>query len=349
MKALLVTDLHFGARSDNSQFDSFFESFYSEVFFPFLDSSGINNVFILGDVFDRRKYINFNILKNCKRYFFDQLESRGVAVKIIAGNHDVYFKNTNEVNSLELLLCEYNNIEIFTTSTEISFDDQRILLVPWITVDNVDNTMNMLKNTSAAVCFGHFEISGFEMHRGEVIEHGLNPELFKGFDLVCSGHFHHRSQKGNITYLGNPYEITWSDYDDTRGFHVFDSNDLTLEFIPNPFRMFHKITYDDTKPIDMNLDKYSKKYVKLLVVNKTDYYKFDQYLDRLYSVNPYELKILEDFDEFTTADVDESVDVEDTMSLLGHYVDAIATDMDKSKIKSTLKSLYVEAQAAEKE
>lgn len=346
---LLLTDLHFGARSDSTHFDKFFETFYQATFFPYVDSLCITSVVLLGDIFDRRKYINFNILKNCKRYFFDELRNRGIKTTIIAGNHDVYFKNTNDVNSLSLLLCEYDNIEVHTNASEIQLDNTKILLVPWITHSNYADALTKINQTSATVCFGHFEIAGFQMHRGQVNDHGMDPKVFDKFDLVCSGHFHHRSSSGPIHYLGNPYEMTWADYDDPRGFHVFDTDTLELTFIENPNRMFYKIAYNDSMKQTFDYEQYEGKHVKVVVVEKNDYYSFDHFLDRLYKVNPLEVKIIEDFEEFESATVDEAVNVEDTVSLLGHYVDAIDTDMDKSKIKATLKSLYLEALTAEKE
>lgn len=349
MQTIILTDLHFGARSDSTHFDKFFETFYRDTFFPYVDSLGISSVVLLGDIFDRRKYINFNILKNCKRYFFDELKKRAIHTTIIAGNHDVYFKNTNDVNSLSLLLCEYDNIEIHTSSSETVLGNTRVLLVPWITNDNYSDALRQINDTSATVCFGHFEIAGFQMYRGQPNDHGLDKAIFDRFNLVCSGHFHHRSSEGPVHYLGNPYEITWADWDDPRGFHIFDTDTLELTFVENPHRMFHKITYDDTKKQKFDYAQYEGKHVKVVVLEKNDFYAFDQFLDSLYKVNPLEVKIIEDFEEFETATVDESVNVEDTVSLLGHYVEAIETDMDKNKIKATLKSLYIEALQADKE
>ena len=157
--------------------------------------------------------------------------------------------------------------------------------------------------------------------------------------------YHHRSNNGNIHYLGNPYELTWADFDDPRGFHLFDTNDLSLDFIQNPFNIFSKIYYDDTKDMGYTTEDFENKHIKLVVVNKTDYYKFDQFVDKIYKSNPLELKIIEDLSEFeSTALDDDEVNLEDTLSLLSHYVDNIETDADKDKIKTIMKTLYVEAQ-----
>lgn len=344
-KVALVTDTHFGARSDSVPFDKFFRKFYDETFFPEIDRRGIKTIFHLGDCFDRRKYINFNTLSSCRDYFFDAAKQRGVEVVMIVGNHDTFFKNTNNVNSPGLLLNDYNNVTAFSGPVEYSVGGTSILLMPWICTDNYNECMNAIKISNSQVLFGHFEIAGFQMYKGHENDEGFDPKLFEKFDLVCSGHFHHRSSKGNITYLGNPYEMTWADYDDARGFHIFDTDTRELEFIENPNHIFTKIYYDDTKDIGYGEEDFTDKHIKLIVVNKTDYYKFDQFVDSIYKANPLELKIVEDMSEFEAQALgDEPVDVEDTLTLLSQYVDAIETEADKDKIKTLMKTLYVEAQ-----
>lgn len=351
MKIALITDTHFGARSDSIPFDKFFKRFYDEVFFPTLEQKHITTVFHLGDVFDRRKYINFNILKSCREYFFDRLKDK--EVYILAGNHDTYFKNTNDVNSPDLLLKDYD-FHVIDKPTTITWDGvgTSILAMPWICSDNYAECMNAIDRSTAPVLFGHLELSGFVMHKGLANEHGMDPKVFDKFDLVCSGHFHHRSRSKNIQYLGNPYEMTWNDYDDPRGFHIFDTETLELEFIPNPFTMFDRLNYDDAvvDPDNIDVTQYAEKNVKLLVVNKTEFYKFDRLIDRLYKQNLLELKIIEDFSEFEADALgDEELNIEDTMSLLNSFVESTETDADKVRIKTLLKELYVEAQNKEDE
>jgi DNA repair exonuclease SbcCD nuclease subunit len=344
-KVALVTDTHFGARSDSVPFDKFFRKFYDETFFPEIDRREIKTIFHLGDCFDRRKYINFNTLSSCRDYFFDAAKQRGIEVVMIVGNHDTFFKNTNNVNSPGLLLNDYTNVTAYSGPVEYSVDGTSILLMPWICTDNYNECMNAIKISNSQVLFGHFEIAGFQMYKGHENDEGFDPKLFEKFDLVCSGHFHHRSSKGNITYLGNPYEMTWADYDDARGFHIFDTGTRELEFIENPNHTFTKIYYDDTKDIGYSDEDFADKHIKLIVVNKTDYYKFDQFVDSIYKANPLELKIVEDMSEFEAQALgDEPVDVEDTLTLLSQYVDAIETEADKDKIKTLMKTLYVEAQ-----
>jgi DNA repair exonuclease SbcCD nuclease subunit len=347
MRIALITDTHFGARSDSIPFDNFFAKFYTEVFFPHLEREGIKTIIHLGDVFDRRKFINYNTLKKCREYFFDRTAELGIDVHMIAGNHDTFFKNTNVVNSLDLLLREYGNVITYSDAEEIRLDGKNILLVPWICSGNYEETMGVVKNSNAQAVFGHFEFAGFQMYRGHTNDHGMGTAEFERFPLVCSGHFHHRSRIGNILYLGNTYEFTWSDYNDPRGYHLYDTETNEIEFYENPNKIFHKIYYDDdtTDPNTIDCSAFVGTCVRLVVVKKTDFYKFDRFVDKLYDCNLIELKIIEDFSEFESGVVEEeSMDIEDTMSVLSDFVDTVSTDLDKDKIKNLLRTLYVEAQ-----
>ena len=350
MRVALVTDTHFGARSDSIAFDSYFAKFYDETFFPHLVEHDIKTICHLGDIFDRRKYINFNTLQSCKRYFFDKARDLGIEVHMIPGNHDTYFKNTNDVNSPDLLLGEYNNITLYQEPTEIMLDREKVLFLPWICGENYDRTMAKIKESDAKTCFGHFEFAGYFLLPGMPNLHGMDTDAFSNFDLVVSGHFHHRHSRGNITYMGNPYEITWSDYKDPRGFAIYDTVERRLEYINNPNRIFHKIYYDDshfegTNDIS-NFDFTSivGGSVKLIVSKKTDFTRFDHFVDKLYSSNLIDLKIIEDFSEFEDEALGDDIDLEDTMTLLKEYVDVVETDLDKQRIKNLLQSLYIEAQ-----
>lgn len=347
MKVALITDQHFGARNDSLHFLDYYEKFYN-LFFMKLDDQNIDRVFILGDTFDRRKYVNFYSLQRSKEMFFDRLKARDIKVYMLVGNHDTYYKNTNDVNSPELMLSEYDNITIINDPQTIEVDGIKICMMPWICSDNYEASMNELKNTDATICMGHFEIQGFQMYRGAPAEEGLDPNVFKKFDMVFSGHYHHKSSRENIHYLGNPYELTWQDYDDQRGFHFFDLKTHNLEFCKNPYKMFHKIVYDDKKDDiqviqEKELSFFTSVYVKIVVINKTNPYLFDMFVNKLYQVNPIDITIAEDFTDIENIS-DEDIDqAEDTITILNKYVDNLTTDLDKTKLKSLFREVYVEA------
>lgn len=353
MKIAIVTDTHYGARGDSASFSNFFAKFYSDVFFPYLDEHNITTVLHLGDVFDRRKYINFASLKHCKEYFFDQLAKRSIKTHIIAGNHDTFFKNTNEVNSPNLLLGEYENIHTYSSPTEVEFEDVKILLMPWICSGNYAECMKALDNTKSQLVFGHFEINGFEMYKGSVNDGGFEPNIFSKFDMVLSGHFHHKSSRQNIHYLGTPYEITWSDYDDQKGFHIFDTETREITFVPNPLRMFYKVWYDDVNKtmeevIADDFNQYRESIVKVVVKNKANPYWFDLFIEKLEKCGVIDLQVVEDHLNLNLEDDTDIInEAEDTITILNKYVDQLELTADKVKLESLLRSLYNEAVSLE--
>lgn len=354
MKIAIITDQHFGARNDSIHFLDFYEKFYRDTFFPTLKENNIITLLILGDTFDRRKYVNFYSLKRTKDMFFDTLHQMGIEVHMLAGNHDTYFKNTNEVNSVNLLLREYDNINVIDSPQTIHLNygetTSDVCMIPWICPENYNNCMEEIKNTSATLCMGHFEIAGFAMYRGMPSEEGLSRELFRKFDMTFSGHYHHKSNADDIYYLGNPYELTWQDYNDPRGFHLFDLTNRELQFVQNPNRMFHRITYDDkqdtiTEITSKDLSEYTNTYVKVVVINKTNPYLFDKFMNNLYNVNPIDITIAEDFTDLNDGVVNDMVDqAEDTLTILNKYIDNVKEDsISNDKLKTIMKELYIEA------
>ena len=350
MKIALITDTHFGARNDNLNFNEYFYKFYDELFFPYLRENNITNVIHLGDVMDRRKYISYRIAKDFRERFLDQFD--GIQFHMLVGNHDTFYKNTNDVNSLqELVDGKYNNIKVYPAATEVDFDECKILFVPWINVNNMTHTIKMLKTSSAQICMGHLELSGFEMQKGMVMDHGWDKEEFSRFDTVRSGHYHHKSDDGQVFYLGTPYEIYWNDWDDPKGFHVFDTETRELERIVNPHKIFSKIYYDDSTMSYDNHDisQYKDKYVKLVVVNKKDLYQFDKFVDKLLQADCHDVKIVEDFSDLDASNVSDDIveNTQDTMTLLELYIDDLSVDLSKDRLKNTTRELYIEAQDLE--
>jgi len=345
LKVAIITDQHFGARNDSIAFLDFFEKFYTNVFFPTIIENNISTVLILGDTFDRRKYVNFYALQRSKEMFFDKLRENNIAVHMLAGNHDTYYKNTNDINSPDLLLKEYTNISVIDSPTTIDVGGINICMIPWICPENHQASLDEMKNTKAEICMGHFEIAGFAMYRGMESHEGLDKETFKKFDMVFSGHYHHKSDNGHIYYLGNPYELTWQDYKDPRGFHLYDLSSRELQFIGNPYIMFQRIEYDDKErePDDIDAIDLKDCYVKVVVTNKTDYYKFDKFVQKLYTKGCSDIKIIEDLSEFEDGEVGEEINLEDTLSVLSNYIDSIETDVDKEQVKTFMRTLYTEA------
>jgi len=342
MKIAIITDQHFGARKNSKHFHNYFLKFYEDIFFPTLEKEGITTVVDMGDTFDSRKGVDFSCLGWAKVNYFDRLRDMGCDLHTIVGNHTAYYKNTNQVNAIDLLLREYDNIKIYSEATEIKIDKLSVLLVPWINNENQESTLKLLKKTNCRVTMGHLEFKGFRIHRGYVMEQGTDCNLFKKFERVFSGHYHTRSSQDNIYYLGNPYEMYWNDLEDTRGFTIFDTETLELTPINNPYRMFYTIYYEDNNYQTFDTREYEDKIVKVIVRKKTNPRKFEKFIDKLYNSNVHELKVVENFQLQESEDF-EAYESEDTLSILNRYVEESEINLEKSRIQEVIQNIYQEA------
>jgi len=341
MKIAIITDQHLDGRKGNLAFWNYFQKFYDEIFFPTLEKEGVKVVFDLGDTFDNRKSMDFNTFHRVRENYFERL--RPYNVHMLLGNHCTYYKNTNRINSPELLLEQYDNIKIYSEPKEILMGKKVFLMLPWINKENQEDVFRRLETSEADICCGHLELTGFEVTPGMKMDHGMDPKLFHRFNRVWSGHFHHKSKNGNVQYLGNPYQMFWNDYKDTRGFHIYDTESDRLKFIKNPFEIFDKIFYDDTR-VDYNkqdVSDYKNKFIKLIVEEKRDYQMFETLVDRLYNVGVHDVKIVETLVEEDTADIE--ISSKDTLTLLNEYIDEVEMSVDKSDLKGLMRSLYIES------
>lgn len=351
MKIAFLNDTHCGIRNSSSIFLDNAELFYSDVFFPYLIENDIKQIVHLGDYFDNRKFINFQSLNRNRKMFLEKLREYGIKMDIILGNHDTYYKNTNDLNSLKELLGHYmDEVNIIHEPTTMNYDGLEIGLVPWINPENEADSIKFIEETPARYLGGHFEIVGFEMIKGVECAHGFDSALFDRFHHVYSGHFHVKSSKSNIHYLGSQLEFFWGDAHNNKYFHVLDTKTEELLPVQNPHTLFHRIYYDDANEdyTDYDLSQIENKFVKVVVLTKKDLFTFDRFIDRIQSCKIHELKIQEDFTEFVGERVDdENVLLEDTGTLLNSYVDGVQTELDKDRIKAEMYKLMTEAQTLE--
>ena len=342
MKIALITDQHLDGRKGSLPFWNYFQKFYDDIFFPTLEREGVSTIVDLGDTFDNRKSMDFNTFNRVNENYFKRLKD--YKVHMILGNHCTYYKNTNRINSPELLLEQYKNINIYASPEEITLGSKKFLMMPWINKENKEECLELIANSKADIMCGHLECDGFEVTPGMKFDGGFKVSDFKNFKRVWSGHFHHKSKHGNVQYLGNPYQMFWNDYKDTRGFHIYDTESDKLKFIKNPYEIFEKIFYDDAS-VDYNkqdVSDYKDKFIKLIVEEKRDYQMFETLVDRLYNVGVHDVKIVETLVDAEDID-DVELNVKDTLTLLSEYIDEIELAVDKTELKKLMQSLYIES------
>ena len=348
MKIALLNDTHCGIRNSADIFLDNAAKFYSDVFFPYVKEHNIKQIVHLGDYYDNRKAINIKALHHNRKHFLEPMRDFGMRMDIIPGNHDTYFKDTNDPNSLKELLGFFiNEIAIIEKPTVLSYDNLNLALVPWINKSNYEETMNFVRTCKADMLGGHLELSGFEMMRGHKNEHGMDPSPFKRFDMVFSGHFHTKSNIENIHYLGTQMEFYWNDCNDKKYFHVLDTDTRELTAVQNPHTLFKKIVYNDEKYVYDSVQDLTNKFVKVIVVNKNNPSMFEKFIDQIQDQDIHELKIAENFDDILTDVDDNKVSLEDTTTLLDSYIDAINTDLSRDRLKTDMRNLYNQAQALE--
>lgn len=355
-RVAIISDTHWGVRNDNVAFMDMSKRFLDDVFFPKLDRESITTIIHLGDLVDRRKHISYLTANRLRRDFLDRIAQRPTwRAHIMAGNHDTYYKNTNDINALtELVAGNYKNIDVYIDPEEVNVEGEQVLMLPWICADNRDQSMRMIDESRSRVCMGHLEIQGFEMFRGSVATHGENRRTFDKFDLTLSGHYHHRSSDGSITYVGSHGEFTWSDYDDDRGFHILDLKTQELTFVPNPYKMFTKVFYDDGELdidtlLQYDFDRHAGTMVKVVVKNKTNPYWFDTFCTRLDKAKPLGMQIVEDSLNLNLEDDADIVsEAESTIDIFMKHITQISTpNVNRGKLERLVMDLYSRAAVTE--
>jgi DNA repair exonuclease SbcCD nuclease subunit len=332
MKIAIVTDLHFGVRCNTKIGETIKNaqrSFYSNLFFPYLKKHNISHINILGDVFDHRKGPDTSTLTFANDVLFSNLKP--FKTNIIVGNHDTVFKNTINPNSLSILTNLHNVNLIDTPSTVDNID-----LIPWICEYNEGEITSFIKNSNSHFAMGHFDLKGFMMNKGvESLYDSRDKDFLYQYTKVLSGHFHTRSTSANIEYVGAPYEMNWNDYDDPRGFSIFDSNTGNVEYINNENTLFDIIEYDD----GLNEWPKSNNIIRLIVKNRNNTEMYEKVIHELNNMSVDLKIIIEDELDIENIIYDETKKQLNTQEYLIGWVDRLEIN-NKDYVKDKLNLLF---------
>jgi len=269
---------------------------------------------------------------------------------IIPGNHDTYYKNTNDLNSLKELLGHYmNEVTIHMDPTVIEYNGFKMALLPWINPENHDKSMEFVEKCKAEWLGGHLELVGFEQHKGSTAHKGMDVKPFLRFEKVLSGHYHTKSSRMNVEYLGSQMEFTWSDAHDPKFFHVLDTDTRELTPVRNPNILHIRFNYKDGEMEGFDFAQVDNKFVRIVVINRGEGSTFEEFIDRIEKRPIHDLKVLETFDAFVGKNVEEEEDMEwdETSILLDSYIEGVDTALDKKRLKSGMRELLIEAQSME--
>ena len=337
-KIALLGDLHFGIKNHDKTVADFQLKFFEEVFIPYLKKHKITTVIQTGDFFDCRRSLRHATIKMSRD--FAKLTSH-LNWYVLVGNHDMSLRECIHPNSCTELLSIYDNMTVIDTPTTITVGNIDIDLIPWICQENRNEIKDFISKSQSKYAVGHFELSGFYYYKG-LASNGENKGFLSDYIQVWSGHFHTRSENGNIKYIGTPYQLTHGDADDDRGFEVFDLTSKKQTFVKNPNVMFSKIYYDSRTFDKTKIPSYENMHVKLIVEDRGDAAAFDMIVDE-FSKYVYSIKIIDNFD-VVSSDSNLKIDISDTLKIICDYIDELDESVSsKKEIKKLMTALYKES------
>ena len=353
MKIVILNDTHRGVRNSSQVFADYQGRFYREILFPYIDrQSDPCAILHLGDYFDNRKSINVRCLNEDEEQFVRPCEERDLDVYVLVGNHDIFFRNTNRVNSLSPYFEKRDKFHVIEDPVELNIGGAQICMIPWMNKENLRDCLRLMATSSAEICAGHFEFSGFDMYRGVKAREGYNADSLAKFSMVLSGHYHTKSSRNNVHYLGAQMEFTWSDADDPKYFHVLDTNTMKLESVRNPLTIHKRVLFDDERnkycvvskgsKLPSDYDKYRGKFVKVVQKNVTDKHAFDLFLENMGRSDAINVSVVHPSEETTDIDDEKAPDVSDTRDMMNSYIDNMSTDLNKGHLKRIMSDIYDE-------
>lgn len=293
-KIVILGDLHLGVRNGSSLFLKEQEKFFTYLF-DYILKNNIQEVFCLGDVLDKRKQVDFLVSKFLQEKFFKFFDTHKIMFRSVIGNHDLYYKNTMDINGVSQLNKSIY-VRFYEKIESCYFDSCKFTFCPWICEENKQEIEEFFKNyekTDFDILLGHFELAGFTIMKGYLSEKGsIDKKLLSCFDKVFSGHYHTPSDNQNITYVGTPYQLTWSDVDDEKRFFVLDTETREIEEILTHPKLFQKYNYFDELTLDYS--QVESCFVKIILTKEFDQGKFEDFLVELEEKGkPFQVQVID--------------------------------------------------------
>jgi len=352
MTIALVTDTHMGARNNCTVFNEHFLKFFNEVFFPTLEKHNITTVIHLGDLGEYKRTINTLILDSWNKEVFKPLEK--YQVWMLIGNHDLFYKHKNTISlQTSLELAERFGFNVVTERPlKLPMGSKVLDLVPWVSSGNYQEVEEFISNSTADYLLCHMEFAGAPLLPGILCsESQIDPTLTSRYRKILSGHFHLRSTHGNVTYIGNPYEITWADVNQLKGFTLFDPETGQLDYINNPHTLFFKASINTESDLaNFDISQCTKKHVKLFISSYIKTKDVENLVSRIDKEGVLSLVIQDTKVELDSVDQLQS-EFPDTLHYIKNFVhklyDHQNIQLNKDRLIGKLEHIYSLAQTLE--
>lgn len=345
-KIAMITDVHFNVRNASQFYLNHQKRFYNDVFFPYLKEHDIKYLLFLGDFWEDRRKLDIVGMNIAFKAFLDPLLELGVQVYWIYGNHDIVYRNDNSVNAIDFLGKMYPNLHIVKTHEIVNIDGLDIAMISWVNNANFEDSLNFIQTAKAPILCGHFEIKSFPVNPSALCSTGFDKTVFDRYDAVYSGHFHTMSSDGRIQYISNPFQTTWADFGQEKGFRVLDSSTRELEFIRNPYELYSKVAYtDDIDLLKYDFEQHAGKVTRVYVqaFASINQQKFNLFIEKLNSV-AHAVDVFE-VDETVISPDDSLEDTNDMKAVINQYIDDIIQNqlIKKDSLKNYFNTLWSEA------
>ncbi len=342
MKIAIIGDTHFGVRNDSQYFIRKQKEYFTNHFFPYLEENNIDTIIHLGDLFDKRKQINYTSLAHTQDTFITPVIEKGLKLHLLVGNHDSYYKSSGELVNPRLLFgyAPKDQLIIYDKPVIKQFGSKLFHIVPWIYPFQKQEVVDAIKLSPADICVGHFEMAGVVFQGSTVSRKGIDTDIFTGFKHVFSGHYHKPSE----FYVGCPYQMRWSDYDDKKRIIVYDTETDEKTDIHFDVDIYKKYVYKGQTTFEDNEDVHDK-IVRIIVKSKDDPSAFERWVSLIEEQEPESIDIKEEYLYVDIIADEEEGREKSTLSILMDSIDDIRDlkDGDKVVVKEIMKQLYEKA------
>ena len=341
-KIAIICDTHIGCRSDNQYFYNYQKKFVDKILIPAIIEHNCEHLIHLGDVVDNRRSLNIQTANHLHDNFLMPLNrlhyETGLNVHFILGNHDVYYKQNKKVNAFQEIMKSYP-FKIYENPQEIKIGNKNILMLPWIASEERDSDLEFINKSKADYCMSHLELKGFEQTKGHLALHGDDPKLFSQFNLVFSGHYHNRSKRDNIFYIGSCFQFNWGDAANDSGLVIFDTETDTILEIGNPYSMFNTIEYDEDTNILFPLE-WKNTYIRVNIVNKKSETKFNKFIESIHEVGIADLLINENLSPLVISK--KQIQTSNTLDIFKETINSLDFE-EKDMLSLLMEDTYKEA------
>jgi DNA repair exonuclease SbcCD nuclease subunit len=349
-RIFFITDTHFGVRNNSNEWIEIMEDYFDNFFFPLVEKNYRPGdvLFHLGDVYDSRQSLSLRVL-NFSVKVFERLSSIFKdGIYVIAGNHDIWGRDSNEINSLASIKW-IPNVHVLEEPDTILMAGKKILMMPWRkNSEEASEFLNSSEPHDILCC--HADIQGVKFNKYVEVKEGPSIATFAKFGTVYSGHIHYAQNVKNVVMLGSPYQLTRSDIENNKSIHILHLDDnftnvvfnnRSPKFLKLDFEKVLEMTPEELKSITDN------NFVDLMVdVIKFPKMNFNQVLDmiegfRAFNIQPYDNSTSPDLTNiaFPKADtLDKNVTA---IYLISKYLELLGDDEEtKTKLMNSLNKLY---------